>query len=743
MACEMILFFILNLIIALSFGIIAYQKLSAPGGKSIFFLAVSLITCSFSSTYGSSEHGVITDTILSITYLVGATIAVIAMFTFSSKINHHSTWLNPYSLLLLSIIPFISQIFYWIPENSFSFFPRLQAFFSFGKQNFSLLFNQFFSIALLANAVWVLIPASAIRYGKNSLQFWASIASPLAALIVILFTPLSAIPPSQPDSLLLVAIGASLVGFSIYAFNSDARDDIFRFRGDVVEQMKEGWIIVDQNNIVTDINQVTIDFFGLPKDELLNQPITSLWSDFPDFEHELTASQKIDLERAYKVNDQWRYLNIYVSKMEAQINAPNSHLIIWRDISSRRQTENARQHARDEMFLLMNAISSAASQATNLSDFLSEVIYQIIYPFRSQVVLIYILDERLNQENKYGNNLGNGSAYFLAAYMGLDTEQSKDLNSFPSSHALFSWLDENRKHILLDDIRDRRIPEPMQSLPTNHFLIIPLINQNVEGQKLIGSIMLGRKDIPNYNQDEIVRLSLLIEQLAILIDSDHRRKLAILLSERQRLMRDIHDSVSQKLYGLVAQTEAAKAAIEANSTFDFTQMITRINENARQAVRELRLLLFQMRPFDVEKEGLISVLHHRLAAVEGRADIKTKFLADDVSLSKREEVALYYIAQEALNNVLRHAQAKSVTVTLSQSEENVVLEVVDDGRGFSPENVALGGLGLKNIEERVKQLDGKLELLSKPGDGTTIIITIEKDVRETKKMTNQVLNEED
>jgi signal transduction histidine kinase len=181
------------------------------------------------------------------------------------------------------------------------------------------------------------------------------------------------------------------------------------------------------------------------------------------------------------------------------------------------------------------------------------------------------------------------------------------------------------------------------------------------------------------------------------------------------------------LYGLVTLTEAAQAAEEAGSQPDYHQVLFRIGENARQAVKELRLFLFQMQPIDLEKEGLISVLHHRLAAVEGRADIKARFLADEnLSLSKRKEIALYYIAQEALNNVLRHAKAKSVDVILKQGYKYVTLEIIDDGCGFESTNLDRGGLGLKNIIERVKQENGKIKISSKPGEGTIIKVTFEK-----------------
>ena len=141
----------------------------------------------------------------------------------------------------------------------------------------------------------------------------------------------------------------------------------------------------------------------------------------------------------------------------------------------------------------------------------------------------------------------------------------------------------------------------------------------------------------------------------------------------------------------------------------------------------MRLFLYEMQPMDLAKEGLASVLHHRLAAVEGRADVKARLLTDEnISLSKDKEVALYYISQEALNNILRHAHAKSISVTLKQTRQNVVLEIVDDGRGFDPQKVDRGGMGLHNMKERASQVNGKFKIVSKPGNGTKIIVTVAK-----------------
>jgi signal transduction histidine kinase len=145
----------------------------------------------------------------------------------------------------------------------------------------------------------------------------------------------------------------------------------------------------------------------------------------------------------------------------------------------------------------------------------------------------------------------------------------------------------------------------------------------------------------------------------------------------------------------------------------------------------MRLFLFQMQPIDLEKDGLISLLHHRLAAVEGRADIKARLRADlgddEIALSKETEVILYYIAQEALNNILRHAAAKSISVTLKQGRRNVILEILDDGCGFDPKKVERGGLGLTNMRERTAQIHGKIQILSKPEQGTKVAITVPRD----------------
>jgi signal transduction histidine kinase len=315
----------------------------------------------------------------------------------------------------------------------------------------------------------------------------------------------------------------------------------------------------------------------------------------------------------------------------------------------------------------------------------------------------------------------------LKSQFGLSPDYIKEISNHAITSNIYNWLmhnDENHPLIIDKFNESTDVPIILKKMNFDCAVLIPLIIYTQHENTVIGCLCLGRNEKIAYSQDEVVRLTTISNQIATLIDDNRRRQFAIALSERQRLLRDLHDSVSQKLYGLVALTEAAQAGMEAGSVIAPLQVLTRIGENARQAVKEMRLFLYEMQPVDL-KEGLVSSLHHRLAAVEGRADIKARLLADeDIQLSKDNEVALYYIAQEALNNILRHAHAKTVSITLKQTRQNVILKIVDDGCGFDIKKIDQGGFGLPNMKERALQANGNCKITSAPGAGTKITITI-------------------
>jgi len=151
-----------------------------------------------------------------------------------------------------------------------------------------------------------------------------------------------------------------------------------------------------------------------------------------------------------------------------------------------------------------------------------------------------------------------------------------------------------------------------------------------------------------------------------------------------------------------------------------------IHETSQEALAEMRLLIYELRPPILEKEGLVAVLQARLSAVEGRAGLKIKFkseLTERVSIVIEE--GLCHIAQEALNNVLKHAHAQNISVHVGLMGERITLAIVDDGVGFDLETVSRGGLGLASMREHAEAIGGKLSVFSQPNHGTQVTVEVE------------------
>jgi signal transduction histidine kinase len=270
-------------------------------------------------------------------------------------------------------------------------------------------------------------------------------------------------------------------------------------------------------------------------------------------------------------------------------------------------------------------------------------------------------------------------------------------------------------------LADQMLPE------TRSELVVPL---RVGGQ-VIGTLDVQSKDRDTFGEDDIHMLQGLGDQVAIAIDNARlyaRSRALALVEERNRLARDLHDSVTQSLYGLVAFAGAGRDLIAAGEIEPVESYLTRMEETAQQALNEMRLLLYELRPPTLEEEGLVAALRERLDAVEGRVGMETSLEVDEtISLPDSVAEAFYRIAQEALNNALKHSAATSVRVGLRRNGEWVELSVVDDGVGFDVETAsAAGGIGILGMRERAREIDGSLTIHSAPGQGTTLTLRVER-----------------
>ena len=195
------------------------------------------------------------------------------------------------------------------------------------------------------------------------------------------------------------------------------------------------------------------------------------------------------------------------------------------------------------------------------------------------------------------------------------------------------------------------------------------------------------------------------------------------LDERERMARELHDSVNQSIHSLVLFSETLVSTLEKNNISRARQISERLLESARQALKETRLLLYQTQP-SVKERGvnLIEELNARLTNVELRAGVKAQIILEGSLAHCPQEwhENLFWITIEALNNSLKHAQARSIQIIINCYPKYMELEVIDDGRGFDTTRPNAGGYGLHNMQERADLLGGTLTFTSAPGEGTSV-----------------------
>ena len=217
------------------------------------------------------------------------------------------------------------------------------------------------------------------------------------------------------------------------------------------------------------------------------------------------------------------------------------------------------------------------------------------------------------------------------------------------------------------------------------------------------------------------RLNRMAEQLQNLIQA--RQGLAA-LEERNRLARDLHDSVKQQVFATAMQVGAARALLDRDPQSAREHLIE-AEQLARQAQAELTGLIRELRPATLQDHGLVQALQEYTAGWSRQNDIPVDTsLQGERVLPLEVEQALFRVAQEALSNIARHSAAGRVHIHLSWHPAEVVLTIADDGRGFDPAAVDNLGIGLRSMHERLADLGGRLSVESAPGKGTRLIAAV-------------------
>ena len=315
----------------------------------------------------------------------------------------------------------------------------------------------------------------------------------------------------------------------------------------------------------------------------------------------------------------------------------------------------------------------------------------------------------------------DGEGLRLAVHYGLSPEAQAEAGASPA----WSLVCERGEPLLVHDLAaDARAGALFSSpWPYPTLLAVPIHHKD----RIVGVLSVFGGAAPLFNVEDVGLLIAVAEQMATAVenaDLRRRAKAAAVVEERQRLARDLHDSVTQLLYSQTLLADVGQKHLKAGQPEQALEHLQQVGEAAAQALREMRLLIYRLRPGLLAAEGLVGALQRRLELVEQRAGIQACLQVQEVAgLSPALEGCLFYVAEEALNNALKHARATTVLVRLHLADVRVELAIEDDGRGFDARTVS-EGLGLAGMRERVLACAGSLEIQTRTGEGTRVVASL-------------------
>ncbi|MHC1782151.1 MAG: PAS domain S-box protein [Anaerolineaceae bacterium] len=365
-----------------------------------------------------------------------------------------------------------------------------------------------------------------------------------------------------------------------------------------------------------------------------------------------------------------------------------------------------------ELSTIYNVVS-AVSESVEIDKSLDRVLDQVLTAMEAKYALFF-------QMNEEGDRLR------LTAEKGLSPGHKESMKSISLDRTWEGWIVRQGEPLVIPNIRlDNRMVAPGDfSDGIYSYLGAPMHSHG----KVTGVLGVIRKGKP-FNVDDILLISAIVDHIGLILENAklHKRagQLAI-VEERSRLARDLHDSATQTMYSAMLFAETSLNLAERGETGALISNLKRLSQLSQQALREMRLLVYELRPSVLEQDGLIAAIRQRLEMVEKRVGIRDKFIVHAMPpLHPGVEMALYRITLEALNNVLKHAEATEVEVEISSEDGKVFLTVSDNGVGFdetTPKD--RGGIGLSSMRERTVMLGGEFEISSTKNQGTQIRVKL-------------------
>lgn len=648
-----------------------------------------------------------------------AFIPVAALF-FTLALTGYAAWLTPPRRAALLSIPLLTTLFIWSNEAHGWFVQQEEV----GLVNGVLGYTQWtsglwyhiyagYSTALLL----VIVALTAVTARRAPQPFRGQAAAVLiwSGLTFLIVIPLSLL--GHGGSLLLSLLpAANALIFAWATFRFRLLDLAPIARAALVESAHDGMLALDDKGRIVDANPAWQTLTGLARPDLMGRTLADLpppWAELaysvaqPGFQQEITIEQSSNR----------RYLHLQSAALSRgngrshnrSHGRSHGHLLLLHDLTPLKLMETLEQRvaARTRDLTILYTIASLISRAPPLPTILADCLTAILEatPGASGAIV-----------------LGDAAALAVAAQ-----HDSHNLAAAPAYQPLWQQIAAGEDGFLSHDLAaDPRVVPLLAAPPPYHALIAAPIQTRAAAASR-GALLLFSQSAPRFNVEDLGLLLALGEQIGIALDNDYLRRqaeTAVITAERHRLARDLHDSVTQLLYTQMLFADATQKQLRAGRADMADAHLERLSATAGQALREMRLLIYQLRPLELAQANLYTAVQRRLEMVEQRAGLETRLEgAWPDNLPPAVEETLYRLIEEALNNTLKHAAATAVTVSLRQPNGKLQLAIRDNGRGFDSATTH-PGLGFTHLHERATQLRGSLEINSTPGEGTAVTVTL-------------------
>ena len=499
--------------------------------------------------------------------------------------------------------------------------------------------------------------------------------------------------------------------------NEEALKESERLYRTVLKQVTENICLVDaESRLIVESNPAFEEVLGYTREELQNLTLYDFVAHDRDsidrnIRRALEEGRNLIGQRKYRRKD-GSLLDVEVSMSTIVRHGRETLCQVAHDV-----TERARmQELLEERVATLSHIASNITLDLSMEEMMDVLAKSMVNASTAVACVVALSDERTDTLHPVGSHgLPEGSKPGLDASWRAGAP-SPTLEAFRTQKPV---LVHNVRQFLLTNASYGSIHHLVREALWDTAYIVPLISR----ERPLGAINLLYLPEQKPGEDEKAFLGAVADQTTVAVENarlfaEARGKAA--LEERQRLARELHDSVSQALYGIALGAKTARTLLERDPA-QATEPLEYVLSLAEAGLAEMRALIFELRPESLEKEGLAAALKKRAAALRARHEIEVEAtLCDEPRASPEVKEAVYRIAQEALHNIVKHANASKVRLKMECDAEKISLEVSDNGVGFEPHGDFPGHLGLRSMHERASRLAGRLEVDSVLGKGTRI-----------------------